>query len=397
MSQYINSKTPSSVANLLRQHMPVSRQFAYFDHAAVSPLPDVASDVVCKFAHQASTGGDTHWLDWNRGVENLRDDIARLLGCEPSEVALVANTSTGIGLVAEGFHWRSGDNVVIPENEFPANKIPWLNLRSRGVEVRQIKVEPTGQIGLENLLPAIDQHTRIVAFSWVGFLTGFRVDVAQVVEAVHQRGALVCLDAIQGLGAFPIDVKQCGVDFLAADGHKWMLGPEGAGLLFIDRAHQDRLRPLMVGWNSLSDSFQFDPNATQLKLTAARYEGGATNMVGMLALGASTRLLLDCLAQAQRNDSLAQSILFNVDMLRELLISKGFDVQLPEREHRSGIMTVSWLGADNVHARKYCLESGVVLSVRGGKLRISTHAYNDAHDIHRLVQTLTEYRDSFQR
>ena len=278
--------------------MPICQRFAYFDHAAVAPLPLRTAEAIKKFATEACELGDTPWLDWSRQTEALRGHFAEMINGQPDEIALIPNTTYGIGQIAEGWRWQSGDSVVVPANEFPSNLAPWRHLARRGVEVREVPM-PTNANGvvelkLADLLAAIDSSTRIVAISWVGFLSGWRIKVAEFCEAIHARGPLVFLDAIQGIGAFPLDVAACGVDFCAADGHKWMLGPEGAGMLYVRREHLNRLDPLMIGWHSLDERAAFDPANTALKTTAGRYEGGSTNMVGMLGLERSLALLLSC-------------------------------------------------------------------------------------------------------
>ncbi len=194
--------------------MPVTERFAYFDHAAVAPLPALSAKAIAYYAEQASEQGDVPWLTWATQAESLRKTACEFIGADIEELALVHNTTHGIGLVAEGFPWCAGDNVVVPDNEFPSNSLPWGALARRGVELRRVSVDPSGVIDLNRLNQAIDGRTRIVSVSWVGFASGYRLDVAAVAELVHRGGALLMLDAIQGLGAFPIDVRQVQVDFL---------------------------------------------------------------------------------------------------------------------------------------------------------------------------------------
>ena len=376
-----------------RAEMPVTQQHAYFDHAAVAPLPTGAAERLRRFADQSSQSGDKHWLEWSLIVARLRCAAAQLLGASEQEVALVPNTTMGINLVAEGIPWKSGDNLVVPDNEFPSNLLPWKNLQRRGVEVRMLPVPENGSISLERLVDLIDSRTRLVALSWVGFISGFRLNLPEVAEAIHQRGALLFVDAIQGLGAFPINVHDAQIDFLAADGHKWMLGPEGAGLLYICEKHLDLLEPLLLGWNSLADG-GFDPCSTIIKSSAARYEGGSYNMAGLLALEASLDLLLR-LGTNLTNSPIASAILENVEAIADQLFAHGFDASTPTEEHRSGILTATWPGAslpNIIAARKHCIERNVILSVRAGRIRIATHAYNNAEDIDRLVKALVETR-----
>lgn len=379
-----------NLSKSLRKQMPIVERFAYFDHAAVAPLPAPSAAAIADFAVEASQFGDTVWLQWSSRVEQLRSGIAELLGAAREEIALVPNTTLGIGLVAEGWRWQPGDSVVVPANEFPSNLVPWRQLARRGVDVREVTVPESGRIELEAILDAVDATTRLVSLSWVGFASGWRIDVARFCEAIHRRGALVFLDAIQGLGAFPLNVMDTGVDFLAADGHKWMLGPEGAGLLFVRADHLERLDPLMTGWHSLDERHAFDPAGTKFKGTAGRFEGGSANVVGLLGLERSVRLLLDHRAHEPAS-GFADAILANVAEIEEGLRSAGCEVFVPEAdEHRSGILSLRWPDADLTAVRKFCLARGIATSVRAGRLRVSTHAYNNSDDTQRLLDAIRE-------
>ena len=236
-----------------RTLMPVSKQYAYFDHAAVGPLSLPASQAVQKWCQEITEQGDVPWLEWNQEVETTRVLAAKMIGAAATEVALIPNTTTGINLVAEGYPWQAGDNLVFPENEFPSNAYPWMALQEKGVEIRKLPM-PKGKLDLDQLDAYCDQQTRIVAMSWVHYLTGYRIDIEAVTEIVHQHGALFFLDAIQGLGIYPLDMATSGIDFLAADGHKWLLSPEGAGIFYCKREHLTKLRPIGIGWNSVSQS-----------------------------------------------------------------------------------------------------------------------------------------------
>ena len=372
----------------LRKQMPITAQYAYFDHAAVAPLPQPTREAVLQWADQATHNGDTVWPQWAQAVERIRQETAALLGAQPEEIAFVANTTTGISLVAEGFPWEAGDNVVTPGNEFPSNLYPWMNLTSRGVEMRRVEV-PGGALEPEMLLDACDSRTRLIAVSWIGYATGWRLDLPALVTEAHRRGILVLLDAIQGLGVFPLDLNETRVDFLAADGHKWMLGPEGAGLLYVRREHLDRLRPLGVGWHSVVHSHDYSRIELNLRPTAARYEGGSQNMVGVLALGASLRLLAEW-GHGPQQSAVAERVLQISDHACQRLERIGARV-ISDRspDHRSGIVSFELPGADPHELRRRCLEQHVVLSCRQGWLRISPHAYVDERDVQRLIDALT--------
>lgn len=367
----------------LRAEMPVAQRFAYFDHAAVAPLPARTRAAIDNWSRQASEQGDTCWPEWSRRVEQARTLAARMFNADATEVALVHSTTEGINIVAEGFPWRQGDNLVTLENEFPSNLYPWMNLESRGVETRRVTAAG-GRVDLKALEQACDARTRLISVSWVGYVSGWRLDLDEVVALARRRGALLFVDAIQGLGVFPLDVKATPIDFLAADGHKWMLGPEGAGLFYLRREHLDLLRPVGLGWHSVVQASDYSRIALDLKPNAARYEGGTQNMVGFIGLASSLELLNEI-----GQKSLSQRVLDITDLACEKLLSAGAaDLSPREGAHRSGIVSFSLPGIDALAAKKQALAQGVVLSARGGKLRIAPHAYSDEGDLNRLVAAL---------
>jgi selenocysteine lyase/cysteine desulfurase len=376
--------TEDPVFSDFRRQMPVAEHWAYFDHAAVAPVSGPAAAAIRNWLEDATHNGDAHYPDWLAQLDRLRRTAAGAIGAGVDEVALVPNTTTGINLVAEGFPWQPGDNVVTRADEFPSNQYPWLNLADRGVEVRRLEVEPDGRLDLERLDAACDARTRLVTLSWVAFSNGWRNDLDAAADIAHRRGALLLVDAIQGLGVFPIDVGQTPIDFLAADGHKWMLGPEGAGLFYIRRDHLDRIRPVGVGWNSVVDAMDFSRIELRVKPSADRYEGGSPNMGGMLGLDASLTLLAGI-----GFERIAARVLEITNLACERLRSVGAEI-ISNRspEHASGIVVFRLPGRDPAETRARCLEAGIVLSCRGAGLRISPHAYNNGEDVDRLIAAI---------
>jgi selenocysteine lyase/cysteine desulfurase len=376
-----------TVRRKLRDAMPIARKWAYFDHAAVAPLPASAAAAVREWSDGAVADGDVIWLNWSRRIEEIRRRAASLVSAQPEEIALVPNTTAGVNIVAEGIDWRAGDNVVFAANEFPTNQYAWMNLQSRGVEVR--RVEPTGPaIEPQRVADLCDARTRLVSLSWVGYASGWRIDPGEMARVAHDHGALFFLDAIQGLGVFPLDVRATNIDFLAADGHKWLLGPEGAGVFFIKRELLDELRPTGLGWNSTVQHYDSGVVELNLRPTAARFEGGSQNMIGFHALGVSLDLLADY-GLSPTQSPIADSVLDITRRAIERLDKISATIVSPRDDaHRSGIVSFDLAGRDPKSIRSACLKHNVVLASRAGHVRISPHGYNDEADIDRLITAI---------
>ncbi len=369
-----------------RGQMPVTAKWAYFDHAAVAPLTAGANEAIRKWLQEATEEGGPAWGRWDRRMQEVRATAAKMVWATPEEIALVRSTTEGVSLVAEGYPWREGDNVVIPTDEFPTNQYPWLNLGTRGVETRRVPTE-NGRLDLNRLEAACDERTRIVALSWVGFLSGWRTDLRAAAEMAHRRGALLMVDAIQGMGVFPLDVRDTQIDFFSADGHKWMLGPEGAGFFYIRREHLAKLRPIGVGWNSVVHQSDYTHIELQLKDTATRYEGGAPNCVGFIGLGASVDLLMET-----GIDAIGKRLWEITQLCCRRLEGIGAKIVSPRdaEANCSGIVTFEFPGSDSLALRKFAYTRHVALAHRAGRLRISPHAYLDDGDIDRLIGALDE-------
>ncbi len=399
MTGFVDKNAPKSQARrTLRELMPVSKRYAYFDHAAVGPIPRPTAQAIQRWTDQSLFQGDVCWPEWSAGAARLRISAAKLLDCQSSEIALIPNTTFGINMIAQGYRWSGSpctESVVVLSNEFSSNLLPWLALERRGVEVRRVPVDESGVVSLDALCDAIDGTTRLVAVSWVGYFSGFRMDLAKLCERVHHAGAQLFVDAIQGLGVFSLNTREIPIDYLAADGHKWMLGPEGAGLLFIRQKNLERLEPLMQGWGSLQMAGQFQTSNMVLKNDASRYEGGSANHVGQLGLAESLQVLLDHGCNLADNP-IADAVLENAANIEEGLKSIGANVfraksSVQSENELSGIVTFEVAGADPNELRRYLLQEEIVVSVRHGRLRVATHAYNDQDDIQRLITAVIQY------
>jgi selenocysteine lyase/cysteine desulfurase len=364
----------------LRDEFPVTRQWAFFDHAAVAPITGRARQAMAEWANDMAENGDVHERRWLERVEEVRRLAGQLINAEPLDIAFVKNTSEGIGIVAEGLHWQAGDNVVTAQEEYPSNIYPWLNLQSRGVEVRLVTSRER-RLWLDDIRAAIDSRTRLVSISHVEFASGFRNDLDAIGAMCRERGILFFVDAIQGLGVFPIDVQRTPIDFLSADGHKWLLGPEGAGIFYCRRELVERLHAVGVGWNSVIGCRDFSKIDFRLKPHAGRWESGTLNVAGITGLGASMGLL-----QEIGISTIEVRVLELTDYLCEKATKAGFEVYSSRRpEDKSGIVSLVVPGAYPRQLVRQCRAEGIVINQRAGRVRISPHCYNTPEEIDRFI------------
>ncbi len=366
-----------------RAEFPVAERWAYFDHATVAPLPRRCGDRLREWVDDQERNGIVHWLDWEARIDVVREQSARLIGASHEEIAFVASTTHGISLVAEGFPWRAGDSVVTAAEEYPSNLYPWMNLAARGVSLRTVPSRG-GRVEIDDIAAAIDSTTRMLTISHVEFSSGFHNDLDALGSLCRDRGIAFFVDAIQGLGPFTIDVARTPIDFLAADGHKWLLGPEGAGILYVRREWIERLHPIGVGWHSVTNSHHSSTLEMNLKPTAGRWEGGSLNMAGFNALGASLELLLEIGPEA-----VSARILDRASAVREVARSAGWSVYGSDRPgDLSGIVAIERDGVDPDHFARTLRSQGIALASRRGRVRISPHIYTNHDDLGRLAEAL---------
>ncbi|MBT5469612.1 MAG: aminotransferase class V-fold PLP-dependent enzyme, partial [Nitrospina sp.] len=276
----------------IRKEFPVADELIFFDHARVAPLPERVRKVVTAFVDDATQFGTAHYESWLLELERTRKKFAQLINADLGEVAFVKNTSEGISIVANGFDWQLGDNVVIPDIEFPANVYPWWNLKQRGVETRMVK-SVEGRVLFDDLVKQVDGRTRILSISSVECNSGFRSDLNRIGAFCKEKGVLFFVDAIQSLGVLPMDVKKDHIDFLSADGHKWMLSVEGLGGFYISKEVVDKVRPVTMGWGNVINAANFMDYDFTLQADAKKFEEGTPNTMSIHAFGAALGLLLE--------------------------------------------------------------------------------------------------------
>ncbi len=366
---------------------PVTQKRIFLAHAGVAPLPGPTVEALKSEADRASYTQET--ADYLSEIESIRRVSARLINANSEEVALLGPTSLGLNLVAHGLDWQPDDEVVCYPDDYPANVYPWQALATKGVRVVALQPERTGEITPEVVLKALTPKTRLVALASCHYLSGFRLDYEGIAEELNRRGVLFCLDAIQSLGATTIDVRH--IDFLAADSHKWMLGPLGAGIFYVKRKHFETLRPALLGaWNVRSPDFVAQ-NEIVFEATARRYEPGALNMLALHGMKASIELILG-LGVKQIEARLLDLRSFAEDKL----LANGFRVLgfANRRSQKSGITTIAMENPENAaaHARKL-RENRVDVSLRQTRsgvscLRLSPHFYNTEAEIEEVIKIL---------
>lgn len=365
----------------LREQFPVAREYCYFNHASIAPLPQRSAEAMRAQVADAMRHGVHGYQRWMEDCAGLRRAAAEMLGCGADEIAITKNTSEGLSAIANGIDWRPGDMVVGVAEDFPANYLPWKDLQTRrGVRFRNLQLR-AGKLDPDELDRAC-AGARLAALSYVHFVTGFRLDLEAAGEICRRRGCLLAVDAVQGLGAFPVDVKACGIHALSASGHKWLLGPEGCGVLFIDRDWMPAVRPVEIGWTNVEGYEDFREGGG-LRADAGRFECGTLNSVGCAGLRASIELLNAIAPQAGGLiDALA-------DRLLKGARAKGYE-PAAERgpQDGSGIVSLRKPGVDSAAAVAALLEKRVSTAARLGWIRVAPHAYNTPEEIDRLLELL---------
>lgn len=368
-----------------REELPVTGRLAYLNHAAVAPLPRRAVQRMTAMAEDISVTGDQHWADRNREIERVRGLAAQLLGArDPREVSFCENTSTGLSAVAEGFvDWQPGDNVVGAASDFPSNVYPWMRLADHGVEYRRVE-ERDGRVDDDEVLSRIDGRTRMLALSWVQYASGYRCDLARIGKICRERGVLLVVDVIQGLGGLELDVERDFVDAAVAASHKWLLGPEGIGLLYVSDRILDRLRPLRSGWRSMRDLLGWTEMHVDFAAGAKRFESGTLNAYGVTALGASLELLL-----AAGQPEVERRVLMLASRAADGLAERGWHVISSRRPgETSGIVTAVHPEHDAGEMVRHLAGRGVSVAARAGRFRVSPHFYNTAEEVDRMLREL---------
>jgi selenocysteine lyase/cysteine desulfurase len=372
---------------LRRAEFPVANETIFLGHAGVCPLPRRVMDAMTDFTLTCGLHDQEEAYGAGRMLETRRL-AARLLNAQPEEIALVGPTSLGLSLVASGLSFRRSDNILVYHDDYPSNVYPWMALADRGVQVRFLNLRELGRIRKIDIEGQLDESTRLVALASCHFLSGWRIDVGGIGQLLRERNILFCVDGIQTLGAFATTVEH--VDFLAADAHKWLLGPLAAGIFFVRREVQERLRPTVLGWHNVRCPNYVAQDELVYPGDARRYEAGSANLVGLAGLEAALRLLEEIGV-----DKIGTELLRKRSLLVPALKARGYTV-LQENappEHASGIVTFTKPGADLGAVQARLVENRIVASLRADRtgrryLRFSPHFYNTDAELEKVLGLL---------
>lgn len=388
-SQYVHYIDMSTItaAQIPLDEFPILRHGHYANHAAMAPWPRVTSVAVADFSLENSWIGPEKYAHWLLRESRLRKMLAGMINASSADdIALLKNTTEGICTVANGINWQPGDNIVLPSDEFPSNRLPWLALKQLGVDVREVDIRAA--VDPESaLLERMDGRTRLLSVSAVQWTDGLRLQLETLGSACRRNGVLFFVDAIQQLGAMQLDVEACGIDFLAADGHKWMLAPEGIAIFYCRESVRQQLKLSQLGWRMVDEPYQFNRDNWQPGKTASRFEAGSPNILGQVAMHASIGLMLDIGMDkvetlVGENSRLLSGNLTNIPGIE---LVRPFD---PQRV--SGIVSFRAPGKNPAEIHHALKNRNMTCAVRGDAIRLSPHFYQAGKPLQDILNIIED-------
>ena len=371
---------PPDLLARYRAEFPITDSQIFLNHAGVAPTSTRVADEVNRWMQKLVHLGRPSFEDWESEARACRESFARLVGAEPEEIAFVRNTSHGLSLIAYGLDWRPGDRVAVAAGvEYPSNVYPWEDLERRGVAAVDRIEADDGGVSLRAVEAALRPGTRLVAVSSAQYATGAVTDLEGLGSLCRDRDVLLCVDGIQTVGALPLDVKRAGIHALSADSHKWMLGMMGIGALFLDRSLVERVRPVLLGWRSMVDGWDFDRASFDLLPDAGRFEEGSLPYPLIAGFAAALEVLHEVGVEP-----IAKHLQALVGRLAEGLEDLGCQVG-PAPHVRRHILTFRHGDVDATELSDRLAAAAVVASVRRGAVRLSPHFYNTPAEMDTVV------------
>ena len=374
----------------INSEFPLDSGLVHLNHAGVGPWPKSTQEIICAFAQENMLHGSLNYRQWERTETELRSLAAQLINApSPDNIALLKNTSEALSLVAYGLTWNPGDEVIIPSGEFPSNRIVWESLAERyGVTVTIVSHETGSADSLEeNIINATSEKTRLISVSSVSYASGYRMDLNKIGVYCRANNILFCIDAIQSLGAIPFDAQSCHADFVAADGHKWMLAPEGVAIFYVNPERINDIQLSQFGWHMVEHVGDYSRDDWNQATTARRFECGSPNNMGIHALKQSLEILLN-----YGIDLVYSDIIERCRHIETQLVEMGCRIiSEQDKNKRSGIVTFLHPDIESEDLYKHLMSNQVLCAYRGGGVRFSPHFYTSMPSIDKAMKILREY------
>jgi len=372
-----------NIPSLIQAEFPLSKEITYLNHAAVSPWPSSTTKAITDFAIENNIFGATYYPKWNKVETNLRSNLALLINAPSADdIALVKNTSEALSMVAHGISWQANDNIVTSDEEFPSNRIVWESLADKNVLLKQVNLKYNPE---DNLIAACDENTKLLSISSTQYSTGLTLDLVKLGLACKERNILFCVDAIQTIGALDFDTQKIHADFVMADGHKWMLAPEGLSLFYCKKEIRSQLKLHEFGWRMTEDLYNFDSPTWKPAESARRFECGSPNMLGIHGLNASIELLLQI-----GMHKVEELLLENTEYLFSLLNkNKNIDVITSQKQGQyAGIVSFKHTKKNQDELFSYLWSNNIICAQRGEGIRFSAHFYTSKEQIMKAADLL---------
>ncbi|HKI78752.1 MAG TPA: aminotransferase class V-fold PLP-dependent enzyme [Ignavibacteriaceae bacterium] len=371
-----------------RSYFPhIKEGIIYFNHAATSPLSTLVTEKISEYTSERSYKWIDNFPRVGQFAKSTKEDLGQMLNCSPDRIAYTDNTTTGINILARGLKLERGDRILLNDIEFPANVYPFLNLQKEGIEIDFIKSHD-GVVSSEDIIQNIKAKTKVVSISFVQFLTGYKADLEKIGNYCHKNNIIFCVDAIQGLGAFRLDVQKCKIDFLSAGTQKWLMGLQGLAFVYLTEELQNKIDMKYVGWLSVENAWDIlDYNLKPLE-SADRYQNGTITHIGVYALRGALDLFLEF-----GWEEIEKQVLGNSIYLSEQLNKAGIKTLLSDcsKEFYSGIVSFKHDKSQKLYEN--LAENKINCAVREGMVRLSPHFYNSKEECDKVAKVIKDFNN----
>ena len=360
----------------------------YFGHASTAPLSTYVANRLKEYIHVRSETKIDDYTAVLKSMENVKKGLSAMINSTPDRIAFTDNTNNGINMLAQSVVWKPNNRIILNDIEFPANVYPFMNLKSRGVQIDFVKSHQ-GIVSAENIINAITSDTRLISVSQVQFLTGYRVDLDILGKACKEKGIIFSVDAIQGLGAVRLDVQKSHIDFISCGTQKWLLGLQGLAFIYLSKELQESMHPSQPGWLSVNDAWNLLDFNLNLKQTAEVFQSGTMNYPGIHAMDASLKLFNEFGFDEIEERIVSNSVYF-ISSLKEIGITPFLsDV---DKKYLSGIVSFEHPSADKIFHE--LLHRNIISSLRDRVIRFAHHFYNTEDDIDKVISALKEIQQT---